>query len=153
MMPYKSYASMSDEDVESLVAYLNTLPPMKNPLVPTQIRFPVNLMIKSVRGRSAVCRRRIAPIVEIRRVSGRNSRLQRLPHTGRERAARSRQGNWRVGKYSQTTQGTVVSANITPDLDTGIGKWTEDHFLKKFYDYKEYAAAARRQRPVPTRLP
>jgi len=40
MMPYKSYASMSDEDVESLVAYLNTLPPMKNPSCPRKYGFP-----------------------------------------------------------------------------------------------------------------
>src|SRR5690242_18514666 len=29
--------------------------------------------------------------------------------------------------------------NITPDMDTGIGKWSEQHFLDKFGEYKEYA--------------
>jgi len=32
----------------------------------------------------------------------------------------------------------VISANITPDADTGIGKWTEQQFLDKVYQYKEY---------------
>jgi hypothetical protein len=32
----------------------------------------------------------------------------------------------------------VVSANITPDIDTGTGKWSREFFLKKFYDYKQY---------------
>lgn len=36
--------------------------------------------------------------------------------------------------------GTVVSANLTPDSETGAGKWSEDFFQKKFYDYKEYAS-------------
>src|SRR6266568_9610100 len=32
----------------------------------------------------------------------------------------------------------VVSGNITPDSDTGIGKWSEQQFLDKFYQYREY---------------
>jgi hypothetical protein len=33
----------------------------------------------------------------------------------------------------------VVSANITPDLQTGIGGWTEQDFVDKFVQYREYA--------------
>src|SRR6185369_13223764 len=40
------------------------------------------------------------------------------------------------GQKFETTQGTVISANITTDTETGIGKWNEEYFLKKFYDYK-----------------
>src|SRR5262245_53250810 len=32
MMPYSAYRNLNDEDVESLVAYLNSLPPIRNPL-------------------------------------------------------------------------------------------------------------------------
>ena len=32
-----------------------------------------------------------------------------------------------------------VTANITPDLDTGIGKWSPEFFQKKIYEYKDYA--------------
>jgi len=42
------------------------------------------------------------------------------------------------GRVFATNVGTVVSANITPDMETGIGKWSEEFFLKKFYDYKDY---------------
>ncbi len=44
MMPYQFYRHMSDDDVESLVAFLNTLPPVKNALPPTRIAFPVENM-------------------------------------------------------------------------------------------------------------
>src|SRR6266545_817521 len=37
MMPYKLYRKMSDEDVYSLVAYLNTLPPVRNLLPRTRL--------------------------------------------------------------------------------------------------------------------
>jgi hypothetical protein len=46
--------------------------------------------------------------------------------------------NFAGGQIFETGFGTVVSANITPDLETGTGKWSEEFFLKKFYDYKPY---------------
>ena len=32
MMPYANYRRMSDEDVYAVVAYMNSLPPVRNPL-------------------------------------------------------------------------------------------------------------------------
>ena len=46
MMPYTGYRHMSDEDVAALVAYLDSLPPVRNALPPTQVDFPVSLLIK-----------------------------------------------------------------------------------------------------------
>ncbi|MCX6619605.1 MAG: cytochrome c [Acidobacteria bacterium] len=48
MMPYEHFARMSDQEVESLVAYMNTLAPVRNPLPVTRIKFPVWFFIKSV---------------------------------------------------------------------------------------------------------
>ena len=36
----------------------------------------------------------------------------------------------------------VVSANITPDLQSGIGRWSEKDFLDRFQQYREYAENA-----------
>jgi len=36
---------MSDDDVQSLVAYMNTLPAIHNPLPRTTLDFPVNYLI------------------------------------------------------------------------------------------------------------
>ncbi len=43
------------------------------------------------------------------------------------------------GRVFATTSGKVVSGNITPDLETGIGKWSEEYFEQKIYDYRDYA--------------
>src|SRR3954467_12524654 len=48
MMPYARFRNMSDEDVQSLVAYLNTLPPVKHKVEPSQVAFPVSMLVKSV---------------------------------------------------------------------------------------------------------
>jgi hypothetical protein len=42
------------------------------------------------------------------------------------------------GMIFKSPVGTVVSANITPDPDTGIGKYSEQDFLNKFYQYRKY---------------
>lgn len=46
MMPYEAFRKMSDEDVYSLVAYLDTLPPVKRRHPAMELDFPVALMIK-----------------------------------------------------------------------------------------------------------
>lgn len=42
------------------------------------------------------------------------------------------------GQTFETPFGKVMSANITPDLETGIGKWDAEFFRKRFFDYKPY---------------
>ena len=141
MMPYKTYRSMSDYDVESLVAYMNTLPPVNNALAPTQLAFPVNLMIKGVP----------EPVGSVP-APDRADKLKYGEylvgvagcgecHSPAERGQKVKGKEFAGGQAFATNIGTAVSANITPDMETGIGKWDEAHFFKKFYDYKEYAAA------------
>jgi hypothetical protein len=140
MMPYTNFRKMSDEDVESLVAYLNSLPPVKYPLPATKVAFPVNLMIKGVP----------QPAGSVPQPN-RNDRLEYGEylttmagcadcHTPLERGQPVPAKAFAGGRVFASKYGTVLSANITPDLETGIGKWQEDYFLKKFYDFKDYAA-------------
>lgn len=46
IMPYRLYREMSDEDVEAIVAYLRTIPALRNPLTPTRLDFPLNVIIR-----------------------------------------------------------------------------------------------------------
>lgn len=48
IMPYGVYRGMADEDVEAIVAYLRTLPPLRSSFPPTQLDFPVNLIIRFI---------------------------------------------------------------------------------------------------------
>jgi mono/diheme cytochrome c family protein len=138
MMPYPGYRNMSDEDVQALVAYLNSLPPVKNLLVDTILNFPVGLMIKGVP-------RPAGPVPPPER-SNRLAYGQYLVtmagcgdcHTPLKRGQPVEGQAFAGGRVFAANAGTVVSANITPDTETGIGKWSEEFFLKKFYDYKDY---------------
>jgi mono/diheme cytochrome c family protein len=138
MMPYAGFRKMSDDDVQAVVAYLNSLPPVRNPLPQTALQFPIGLMIKSVP----------QPAGQVPPPDRSNPRkygeyLVTLGgcaecHTPFERGQPVAAKVFAGGQKFESIAGTVVTANITQDLETGIGKWSEDFFLKKFYDYKDY---------------
>src|SRR5262245_35446038 len=138
LMPYPYFRQMSDEDVFSLVAYLNVLPPIKSYLPKTKIDFPVSFFIKSVP----------QPVGRVPSPD-RNNRLKYGEylatiggcigcHTVAEKGQLVLARRFAGGREFRTRVGTVYSANITPDPDTGIGQWKEQHFLDKFYQYKRY---------------
>jgi mono/diheme cytochrome c family protein len=139
MMGYERFRHMSDEDVYSLVAYLNTLPPVRNPVPRSKIVFPVSMLIKSAPqpaghvpqpdhsnkvkyGEYLVT---MAGCIECHTPAKQGKPLQGMTLAG--------------GQEFQFPGAVVVSANITPDLETGIGRWTERDFLDRVYQYKEYA--------------
>jgi hypothetical protein len=139
MMPYEGFRRMSDDDVQSLVAFLNTLAPIRNPLARTKLNFPINLLVKgapqpvgSVPPLDPSDRVHYGErLVAIGSCQGcHTEEVRGQPVVGKEFAGGS--------KFEMPGLGTVFSANITPDIDTGIGKWSEEFFLKKFYDYKDY---------------
>lgn len=129
MMPYEAFRKMSDEDVYSLVAYLDTLPPVKRSHPATQLDFPVGLFIKSApKPAGSVAHpdlsdqtRRGAYLANIAGCHG--------CHTASLGGGEKFQGPGTV----------VVSANISADPATGIGRWSEQDFVNKFAQYREYA--------------
>ena len=137
-MPYRFYRSMSDEDVQALVAYLNQMPAVRNDLPLTKIDFPVNLIVKGAPRPAGA----VAP-------PDRSNRLQygeylvRLGgcmdcHTPMERGRPVQEKLLAGGREFRMAGGLVVSANITPD-DSGIGPWSERQFIDKFAEYRDYA--------------
>jgi Cytochrome c len=140
MMPYAMYRSMSDDDVQSVVAYLNSLPAIKNPLPQTSLNFPVNLFIKSAPQPTGVVPppdrtnhlkygEYLATIAGCGDCHTPTEKGQPIP--GKEFAGGQ--------EFASAQYGMARSANITPDLETGIGKWSEEYFVKKFHEYEEYS--------------
>lgn len=139
LMGYPRYRHMSDQDVESLVAYMNTLKPVRNPLPRTRLAFPVSLLVKG-EPRPAGS---VPPPDRSNRVAyGRY--LANLSgciecHTpmvkGKPDASRLLAG----GETFQFGPSLItVSANLTPDPATGIGAWSERRFLDTFYRHRQY---------------
>ena len=48
IMPYENYRYMSDEDLASIIVYLRSVKPVRNPLPKSAVPFPLNRLINSV---------------------------------------------------------------------------------------------------------
>lgn len=141
-MPYPHYAGMGDEDVMSLVAYMRTLPPVRQQQPPTELAFPVKYLVNNV-PRPVTGPVAVPPREDRVRYGGYLVNLAQcltchtvldkgVPVAGREFAGGE---EFRIGDR------LVRSPNITPDQDTGIGGWTEERFVAKFTGYKEMTYA------------
>lgn len=139
MMPYQGFRHMSDSDVQALVAYLDSLPPIRNPLPKTNLQFPVFLFIKSApqpagsvhdpdRGDPVKYGKYLVDVAGCADC-----------HTPMDKGQPIAGKTFAGGQIFDSKAGKVVAPNITPDMDTGIGKWSGAFFEKKFRDYRDYA--------------
>jgi mono/diheme cytochrome c family protein len=141
MMGYQRFRHMSDEDVYSLVAYMNTMAPVKNAVPRSKIKFPVSLLMKSAP--------RPAGHVPEPDHSNRVKYGEYLVtlagcmdcHTPAKKGEPIKGMTLAGGEEFRFPGGlVVVSANISPDPQSGIGRWSEADFVARFVQYKEYIA-------------
>jgi len=136
-MPYSAYAKMYREDVYSIIAYLRSLPSIKNDVPQRSLDFPLNFIVNTIpkkatlpvtpdtnnlsNGRYLVT---IANCVECHSKMGIAGVV----------AGTEFGGGWPF----QFPNGTITyAANITPDNETGIGKWSMAFFVNKFRQYAD----------------
>jgi mono/diheme cytochrome c family protein len=121
MMPYETFKTLSDDDLAAVVVYLRSVPPVKNPLPPMQINFPVNYLVRSAP--QPITEPVAGPNMSDRIARGKymvtlgcgcHNALDKIPYGGGERL----QGPW----------GDVVSPNLTSD-PSGISYYTEGTFI------------------------
>ncbi|MEO6239197.1 MAG: hypothetical protein ABIQ52_19560 [Vicinamibacterales bacterium] len=131
IMPYTFFRSMPDEDLASIVVYLRSLPPVRNPLPASAIPFPINRLINGlpapvegpVTADLSTPEKRGAHIVEIAACSE--------CHTPRDDRGNRPAGFEFAGGTATAYEGrnTVFSANITPGVN-GIPYYTEALFVE-----------------------
>lgn len=133
MMPYQAFAKMSDGDALALLAFLNTLPAVKNATPRTELNFPVNLLIKSAP----------APARKISEMADKGEYLVTLAncagcHSPAKDGSPIAGMEFAGGEPFSLFGFKALSANITPDNDTGIGKMSEAEFVERFHQYRKY---------------
>jgi hypothetical protein len=129
MMPYLNFRRMSDEDVYSLVAYLDTIPPVRNVVPRSKLDFPVSVLIRTVPQPVGH-----VPPPDTSTMAKKGEYLVTLAGC-RDCHTPALSGGER---FSFIPGVTTVSANITPDLTTGLGRWTAQHFVDRIAMYREY---------------
>ncbi|MCC7164607.1 MAG: c-type cytochrome [Anaerolineae bacterium] len=119
IMVYPALSGMSDQDAADLAAFLMTVPPIKNEVPPTVLNFPVPPFVAPVPPSATAPTGGVARGGYIVNVASHCSACHTptLPD-----------GSPDMSKYlaGGPIEGEVAH-NITPDMETGIGSWTEEN--------------------------
>jgi mono/diheme cytochrome c family protein len=136
LMPYHAYGKIDQEDVYSIIAYIRTLPTIKNDVPATTLDFPLNFIVNTIPVKAALT---VKPDTN-------NSVAYGLYLVTSAACAdchsKVKQGNVIPGtefgggrEFGDPNGNIVTSSNITPDNQTGIGPWTKEAFIQRFKQY------------------
>jgi mono/diheme cytochrome c family protein len=133
VMPYTTYNGMAEADLDSIVAFLRTLPAIKNDVefkqvLPTEAlpQLPLRTGIVAPASSNTAERGRYL-LTAVIACSDCHTPLD--PQTG---APIIPDKYFAGGQPYEGPWGIVYSANVTPDEETGIGKWTDDQVKQVF---------------------
>lgn len=138
IMPHPNYGKMDRADLYSIIAYLRTLKPIENIVPKSESDFPMNFIINTIPQKATYSKipdsgNRVAYGAYLFNAAScgdcHTKKEMGTPVAGMELA-----GGF---EFPLPKGGTVRSANITQDIETGIGKWTEEMFLQKFKTYQD----------------
>ena len=137
LMPYLNFAHLSKEDIYSIVAYIRTLSPVENIVESGSLDFPMNMIVKTIP----------RPVA----LNGSFDKSDNIAygkylvtiascadcHTPMDKGTAIPGKDFAGGFVATFPKFTVTSANITPDVETGIGSWTKETFIARFKLYSD----------------
>jgi len=131
MMPYMGYGRMDEEDVKSIVAFIKTLKPINYKVPDKKLDFPLSFFVRMIPSDPQFSK---FPDPNDRvKVGGYYAGACFTCHTQFEKGKPNMQKYLAGGREFPMPDGSIIrSANLTPDKETGTGKWTKDQFLEKF---------------------
>jgi mono/diheme cytochrome c family protein len=135
LMPYDNYGKMSTFDIESIVAYLRTLPPIQQPPTPPRVlHFPLNVIVRTIPAPATPPVAAPDPADRIAYGKYMTTMASCVHcHSPREKGQIIEGMEFAGGGELRLPDGTLqLSANITPDPDTGIGHMSETEFVERF---------------------
>ncbi|MDH4066015.1 MAG: c-type cytochrome [Acidobacteriota bacterium] len=135
VMPYVNYGQLAEDDVKAALAYVRTLAPVESHPPARALDFPMNLIVRMIPRQASFGAR---PSPEDTVSYGRylvTAAACGDCHTPLDDQGQPLPGMDFAGgfEFRHPELGyRIRSANITPDADTGIGRWTASQFVDKF---------------------
>ncbi|WP_264565090.1 cytochrome c [Flavobacterium sp. N3904] len=138
VMPHPHFGQMDKEDLESIIVYLRTLEPIENVVPGSKADFPMSFIINTIPKEPHFSDK--PNETEVVAYGGYlfNAASCSECHSKQENG-KPIEGMELAGgfEFPMVTGGIVRSANITQDKITGIGKWSENDFVKRFKTYTD----------------
>jgi mono/diheme cytochrome c family protein len=140
LMPYLNYGRMDKEDIYSIISYVRSLPVIENDVPDSEPDFPMNFILNTIPQKPM---HQTKPEKTDMLAYGAymvNAAACIECHTKVDKGQIIPDLAFGGGRDFKFPDGSVVmSANITPDKETGIGSWTEDMFIQRFKSYADSA--------------
>jgi len=143
VMPYHSYGKMDKEDVYSIIAYVRSLSPVERKVPADSPEFPVNFLVNTMPAEAAfVTRPAEKEVLNYGKYLVTTAACVDC-HSRTEKGSIIAGTEFGGGMEFKQPAGVVRSQNITPDMETGIGKWSKEDFVNRFKAYSDsnYKAA------------
>jgi hypothetical protein len=148
LMPYPYYGRMDREDIYSIIAYIRSIQAIENEVPLSTHDFPMNFIVNTIPAKAQL---QTKPDPADRLAYGAyltNAAGCRECHTRVNQGQIIPEFEFTGGRDFTMLDGSVVrSSNISPDMETGIGNWTEEFFIQRFKIYSDSAAANTRVAP------
>lgn len=148
IMPYHYYGQMDEEDINSIIAYIRTLKPIKN-IVPASVSdFPMSIIINTIPTKASLTK---MPARTDGVNYGKylvNAAACKECHTKFSKGSLVAGTEFGGGREFPFQDGSMVrSGNISPDNATGIGGWTEAQFVNLFVSRSDAATLTNKIKP------
>jgi cytochrome c553 len=135
IMPWDNYGKMDPDDIKDIVAYVRTFPPQSNEPPLSAADFPMNFILNTL-PHKAVGGVRPSPADQLAYGAYMvNAAGCGVCHTKQEKGKITGEPFAGGFQFGFPDGSFAFSANITPDIETGIGTWKEADFLNKFKQY------------------
>lgn len=148
VMPYHYYGQMDEEDINSIIAYIRTLKPIKNAVPLSVSDFPMSIIINTIPEKAALSKMPVKTDVVNYGKYLVNAAACKECHTQFAKGKLIAGTEFGGGREFPFPDGSMVrSGNISPDGATGIGKWNEALFIKLFHSRSDSATLTSKLKP------
>ncbi len=141
VMPFPNYKYLSTEDVYSIIAFIRTLQPIAFSPPASKPDFPMNIIMHTMPEKADP-----KPLPTKSDTVAYGKYLVTASgcfdcHTRFEKGKYAMDKAFAGGREFNVPWGILRSPNITPDIETGIGKYTREVFVNRFkaYDIATYS--------------
>ncbi len=138
IMIYSHYGKMDPEDIYSIIAYIRTLPTIHNEVKPSIAEFPMNIIMNTIPVKATPGKRPEPSNIRAYGAYMVNATGCIECHTKDKHGQIIPELAFSGGREFQMPDGSILrSANITSDITTGIGSWTQEAFVARFKSYAD----------------
>lgn len=138
LMPYPYYGKMDREDIYDIIAYIRSIPAIDNEVPESTPDFPMNFILNTIPQNAQLQTKPAKTDMLAYGAYMTNASGCIECHTQVDKGQIILDQAFAGGREFKLPDGSMIrSSNITPDEETGIGKWSEQNFVQRFKLYAD----------------